>query len=135
DHEFAKRDATIQDGVRDPAQRGLELGDLRARPPVPAGNGLILARMSRRQLSELGMKLSVDQLAQATELKEGRPVALEGITFKVPAVALAEPLAADALGRPMGTVRLQDESGAAAGQSSLKTENRGEDKSPGQTPS
>jgi hypothetical protein len=133
DHEFAKRDAASPDGIRDPGQRGLELGDLRARPPLPAGNGLILARMSRRQLSELGMKLSVDQLAQATELKEGRPVALEGITFKVPAASLAEPLAADALGKPMGTVRLQDESGAAAEQSSPKVEQRGDAKAPAQT--
>jgi hypothetical protein len=55
--------------------------------PVPAGNGIILARMSRRQLSELGMQLNVAPVAQKTEIHEAAQVALDDVTFKVPLTA------------------------------------------------
>jgi hypothetical protein len=57
--------------------------------PVPAGNGIILARMSRRQLSEMAMKLNVDPSAQKTEIHESAQVALDDVTFKVPLAAAA----------------------------------------------
>jgi hypothetical protein len=64
--------------------RGLDAPQL-GRPAVPAGNGVILARMSRRQLNELTMKLNTDPLAQKTDLRESAQVALEDLTFKVAA--------------------------------------------------
>jgi hypothetical protein len=72
--------------------------------PVPAGNGIILARMSRRQLSELGMQLNVAPVAQKTEIHEAAQVALDDVTFKVPLSAPAAVTAAT----PNDTTALRD---------------------------